>query len=73
MGLNPIEALDSFLGFLCNCLSCFTTAKITSCTSMSTIAATVLYFQRAYSTSVYVAAVGTHAIIQTESNYRVIN
>ena len=30
MGLNPIEASYLFQGFfLCNCLSCFTTAKIT--------------------------------------------
>ena len=25
MGLNPVEASDFFLGFVCNCLSCFTT------------------------------------------------
>ena len=29
MGSNPVEASDFFLGFLCNCLSYFTTAKIT--------------------------------------------
>ena len=34
MGSNPVEASDFFLGclcnrFLCNCFSCFTTAKIT--------------------------------------------
>ena len=29
MGSNLVEASDFFLGFLCNCLSCFTTAKIT--------------------------------------------
>ena len=27
MGLNPIEASEFFLGFLCNCLSCFTTVQ----------------------------------------------
>ena len=29
MGSNLIKASDFFLGFLCNCLSCFTNAKIT--------------------------------------------
>ena len=29
MGSNPIEASDFFLGFVCNCLSYFKTAKIT--------------------------------------------
>ena len=29
MGSTSVEASDFFLGFLCNCLSCFTTAKIT--------------------------------------------
>ena len=29
MASNPIEASDFFLGFVCNCLSYFTTAKIT--------------------------------------------
>ena len=29
MGLNPVGASEFFLGFLCNCLSYFTTAKIT--------------------------------------------
>ena len=29
MGSNPVEASDVFLGFLCNCLSYFITAKIT--------------------------------------------
>ena len=29
MGSNPVEASEFFLGFLCNCLSYFTTAKIT--------------------------------------------
>ena len=29
MGSNPVRASDLFLAFLCNCLSCFTTAKIT--------------------------------------------
>ena len=29
MGSNPIEASDFFLGFVYNCLSCFTTATIT--------------------------------------------
>ena len=28
MGSNPVEASELFLGFLCNCLSGFTTAKI---------------------------------------------
>ena len=28
MGSNPVGASDFFLGFLCNCLSYFTTAKI---------------------------------------------
>ena len=28
MGLNPIGASEFFLGFICNCLSYFTTAKI---------------------------------------------
>ena len=28
MSSNPIEASDFFLGFICNCLSYFTTAKI---------------------------------------------
>ena len=28
-GSNPVEASDFFLGFFCNCFSCFTTAKIT--------------------------------------------
>ena len=29
MGSNPVGASDFFLGFLCDCLSYFTTAKIT--------------------------------------------
>ena len=29
MGPNPVEASEFFLGFICNCLSYFTTAKIT--------------------------------------------
>ena len=29
MGSNPIEVSECFLGYLCNCLSCVTTAKIT--------------------------------------------
>ena len=33
MGSNPVGALDCFLGFICNCLSYITTAKI-SYTSM---------------------------------------
>ena len=28
MGSNSVEASEFFLGFLCNCLSCFTTVKI---------------------------------------------
>ena len=28
MGLNPVGASESFLGFICNCLSYFTTVKI---------------------------------------------
>ena len=28
MGSNPVGASEFFLGFNCNCLSCFTTAKI---------------------------------------------
>ena len=28
MGSSPIEASEFFLGFICNCLSYFTTAKI---------------------------------------------
>ena len=28
MGLNPIRASEFFLGFICNCLSCYITAKI---------------------------------------------
>ena len=28
MGSNPVEASEFFLGFICNCLSYFTTAKI---------------------------------------------
>ena len=28
MGSNPVGASEFFLGFICNCLSCFTTAKI---------------------------------------------
>ena len=28
-GSNPIEALEFFLGFLCNCFGCFVTARIT--------------------------------------------
>ena len=33
MGSNPVGASDCFLGFICNCLSYITTAKI-SYTSM---------------------------------------
>ena len=29
MGSNPVEASEFFLGFICNCLSYFTTAKVT--------------------------------------------
>ena len=29
MGLNPVEASEFFLGFICNCLSYFITARIT--------------------------------------------
>ena len=29
MGSNPVEASDFFLGFICNCLSYFITARIT--------------------------------------------
>ena len=29
MASNPVDASDFFLGFVCNCLSYFTTAKIT--------------------------------------------
>ena len=29
MGLNPIEASEFILGFLCNCFSCFITVRIT--------------------------------------------
>ena len=28
-GLNPVGASEFFLGFLCNCFSCFITVKIT--------------------------------------------
>ena len=37
MGLNPIGASDFFLGFSCNCLSYFTTAKIFHIYSLSAI------------------------------------
>ena len=37
MGLNPVEASDFFLGFLCNCLSYFTTAKITFTSNVQSI------------------------------------
>ena len=29
MSSNPVETSEYFLGFICNCLSCFTTVKIT--------------------------------------------
>ena len=39
---NPVEASECFLGFLCNCLSSFTTAKI-SFTSIKRQWCTVMY------------------------------
>ena len=37
LSLRPIGTSEFFLGFLCNCLSCFTTAKISFTSNMYSI------------------------------------
>ena len=46
MGLNPVGASEFFLGFICNCLSYFTTAKISFTSKNENVAKVGLEFIR---------------------------
>ena len=65
MATNPVEASDFFLGFLCNCLSYFTTVSIT-------FTSILLFFilLRRNKLLVFVSTDTCHNNSQTISNFR---